>query len=68
MAVRIVEYHALVTKLSGSMALHYNRASPAEVLAWAKQLHTLAHQMRRAAVAVGADPGAKAAAVDEQQQ
>ena len=56
MAVRIVEFHAPVTKLSGSMALHYNKATPAEVLAWARQLHTLAHEMRRAALAAGADP------------
>jgi hypothetical protein len=54
--ISLVEWHIHINQVSGSMCLRYTRATPAEVLSWARQLHKLAHEMKAAAVAAGADP------------
>ena len=54
--ISLVEWHIRINQVSGGMCLRYTRAKPAEVLYWARQLHKLAHEMKAAAVAAGADP------------
>jgi hypothetical protein len=60
-SISLVEWHVRINHVSGSMVLHYTKAAPADVLLWARQLHRLAHEMKTAALAAGADPAPVAA-------